>query len=59
MSYFWLDVVVAGTYRREDIIENELSAWQAEISATYDWKEEELRFLNALSTALNALTGMQ
>lgn len=53
-------MVVAGAYWREDIIENELRAWQAEISATCDPKEEELRrFLNTLATALDALTGMQ
>lgn len=52
--------MVAGARWREEITENELSAWQAEISPSGDQREEELRrFLNALSTVLNAWTGMQ
>lgn len=51
--------MVAGANWRKEIRENELSAWQAEISAR-DQREEELRrFLNALSTVRSALIGMQ
>ena len=50
------EVAAAVTYQREEMIENELSTWQAEISASWDINQEELRqFLNALSTVLNAL----
>ena len=53
-------MVVTGAYWREEITENELSAWQAEISASGDQRGEELRrFLTALATVLRALAGMQ
>lgn len=54
------EMVVTGAYWREEITENELSAWQAEISPSGDQREEELRrFLTALATVLRALAGMQ
>ena len=47
--------MVAGIYQREEMIENELSTLQAEISASRDIKQELRQFLNALSMVLNAL----
>lgn len=54
------EVVVAGAYWRQEITENELRTWQAEISLSGGQRGEELRrLLSALPTVLNASTGMQ
>lgn len=50
--------MVAGASWREEMTENEPSTGRAQISASRDPQEEELRrFLSALATALNALAG--